>query len=199
MSAKQSYAVYRYIRTNYKNNVPDVIIEMCLKYFNQVSTFQYKGKRFDYLMSFPVQRWIYLTPIRFSQDLLLQIAIIPNDVDQRNQQFSVLFNAKSMAQNIEQISICLQFDIDEIKSSIKGLTTFTHKELLDKNLFWCLKVDRVKLQRQSQFKIKFKIHSLIINYIKDKGLDNKQSILYYPSIDSIKLKQKICFIWNVEN
>ena len=187
-TVKKSHAVYGYIRNNYEHNIPDVIIKMCLMYFDVVFQYRYKNQIFQQLLSFPVCRAKFRLVI-FNKDLAFGIGIAPNGIDTKpNQSAPLLLEVKHIANSIDSITICFQFDVPEIQSSMIALTRFD----AEKQDFYYLPMNPSKIHQQKQLTIKFIIHSLIIKYKKDK------ETLYYPSLGSIKLKEKIRFEWNVD-
>ena len=99
-------------------------------------------------------------------------------------------DVRNISKNIEQISICCQYDIVEIQSSIKLFTSFTYKEVVEDNQLYSSPINCGKIQQQKQLTLQFHIHSLIIKYKKDK------EILYYPSLNSVKFQEKHSLIWN---
>ena len=189
---KKSHVIYGYVRNKYKHNVPDVIIKMCLKYYNEVFSFLYKGKALTKLLSLPNAEYHQL-PIKFNHDLSFNIGIAANGYEQAQRgKADFILEINQISQNIEQISICYQYDIVEIQSSIKAFTLFTYKDIVEDMHVEAIFMNHKKLHQQKQVTLRFHIHSLTIKYKQDN------QPLYYPSLNSMKFQEQQNFTWNVD-
>ena len=188
-TVKKSHVVYGYFRNNYEHNVPDAIIKMCLMYFDVVFQHRYNKKIFQHLLSAPVGR-AKLKLVIFNQHLSFRVGVATNCVNEHHGEFAALILkvASGLAKCIDSIRICVQFDVLEVQSTLIGLGSFT----AGNEDFLYLAMDKSNIHKLEKLTFKFIIHSIIIKYKKDK------ETLYYPSMESMKLKEKIRFAWNVD-
>ena len=77
MASSESQSI-GYVRANYHYNVPEAIIRLCLKYFDQNFTIQFSGINLQRFLSEKAGK-CYQYKIKFNQDLSFIFAVIPND------------------------------------------------------------------------------------------------------------------------
>ena len=200
-TVKKSHAVYGYIRNNYEHNIPDAIIKMCLQYFNEVVLICYKGKRFENLLSLPNGQW-KMQSMKFNQDITFRIGLAPNGVNEQNKtNTNFLVAVESMTKNIERVSMCFQVDMDPIESSRKSYTSWTYANAVGnyEKMAHFVCFNRSDIEKQKRIMVKFIIYSFLIKYVNDEDIGNNLGqILYYPSLQSIQLKEKVHFKWKVD-
>ena len=188
---KKSLAVFGYIRQNYQHHMPEVLVRLCLLFFDQDVTLIIRGNKLKQLLSSKKNCGVGIYRIKFNQDLCIVIYIISNRAGPRCRcidNFHVALSVDTMLVDIDHVIIC---------SEIRCYDPATENEPLVPNMKASLKFTQenerqakcAPIAKSSQFEnaqqliIKFIIHSLKIKY---KTLTNTNTS-YYPSSTAAQL------------
>ena len=166
-SLQKTHTVFGYVRTNYHQNVPEAIIKMCLKYFEQDFIVTFKGDKFKHILFNE-----YRNVIKFNQDLAFCIHLKPN----HKGRIKMGLQPDKISDNIDYIIVCwtmICFDSDQ--EPLRYSLRFCHKFSRNKtgnyrgNLAGLLS----QFQNSNQLSFKFIMSNLQIKYKTNK-------ISYYP-------------------
>ena len=71
-TVKKSHIVHGYIRNNYTHSIPEVIIRICLLYFDVTVIYKFRGKNLKKFLAMETGDF-HQYPIKFNQDVFFNI------------------------------------------------------------------------------------------------------------------------------
>ena len=196
MSTKTKSLVFGYIRTNYDLYVPDVILQACLLYFDPEIIIKFTGKHLKELLQLPTGQG-FTTKIRFNQYLSFTLEVCPNGKRLRFEPegfvtFCVFVN---MAQNVDYYAINFEISCVETQTLIPIFYKMTQEANNQQKKVSTCSLSPSELKKQKELTFKFTIHSLELKYKND---ENKDDVIFYPSLKARLLKQETFLNWNVD-
>ena len=188
------HVVSGYIRSNYIYSVPEPLIRICLLYFDETFIIKFKGKRLNKFLSMKNKETIKYQ-IKFNQNLTLKIHVAPNGrLAHHKGKLCIKLGIHEMTKTVEYFRFRCSWNCVETESSIRHLITskaFFSKYKDKPNSVIAVMGSAPRKQRNT-ITLLFSIQSLIIKY------QDSPEILYYPSLQSVKLKEKTKYQWKID-
>ena len=199
MSTKTKSLVFGYFRSNYRLYVPEVIIKICILYFDPEVIMKFKGKDLQKYLESP-NGHCYKKKIKFNQQLSFFPKIQSNGAceikNNENGRGFVVFwlVAEFMIKNVDYYAICYEILCVETQSFVISFQKVGKENNYKVNHdgFW---LSSSECKQQKELTFKFIIHSLEIKYKTD---ENENNPLIYPSLKARILKQETSLKWNVD-
>ena len=178
--------VFGYVRSNYQLYIPEVIIKTFLLFYDPEITIKIKGNNFYKLQK--TNGNSITRKVKFNQysSFILKLS---------NKKGLIGLSIKAdMAQNVDYCSICFEILCVETQTVLAAFYKIG-KERINANVFayWSLRLSQGLQQQALTFK--FNIRSLELKYKND---ENKDEILFYPSLKARLLKQETRLNWDID-
>ena len=189
MSNKTKSLVFGYVRNNYRFNVPEAIIKMCLFFFDPEVILAFKGKNLQKFLD-PQNTQCRTFEFKFNQNLAFKFSIHPNVKSQRIEKYVVELLEGFMTDKDDYFAICYQVLCVETQSIIASSHRFMDSINNAFASHEALTLSECKKHKELTFV--FIIRSLEIRYKK------KNDPLFYPSLNARMLKQETSLNWNID-
>lgn len=186
-----SSLVFGYIRNNYHLFVPEVIIKICLLFYDEDDIHRIKEKALNQFLS-SKNKWFY-KHININHDLSVIAYMVPNGYDKQSQGLVCLgIRLKSMSDSIASITVSCQLscyeDPESLHHKILVSVLWNEKNKLQPYINAVGQLSRFKTFKQLY--VQFKIRSFQIQY-------KSGEITHYPSLSAVQCKEVSSIKWNV--
>ena len=190
MSAKTKSLVFGYIRKHYRLYIPEVIIKICLLYFDPEIIIKFKGKDLQRFLE-PQNDTFYKTKIKFNQNLAFIFSICPSFKREETGEYAMAQAMQGFITDcVDHYAICYKVFCVETQSIVGWCYRLRNEKNDNIANFMALTISECKIQQELTFKVV--IHSLEIKY------KNKIDRLFYPSLNARMLKEETSLNWNVD-
>ena len=117
-SNRKQLAVFGYVRGTYHHIVPEAVIKMFVKYYDQDVIKFFQGKHLEKILSLQNGKWSSWT-VKFNHNVSFLIAVAPNGfAEETNSHFELSVGIQSMSPEIDYIIVSLESSLYELASSI---------------------------------------------------------------------------------